>query len=125
MNSISYQVLNLLFLWFLQPKFLGGCFLLFVFLNLSTKNSIFFFFWLLLKMYFSNFLKLVFLFTCQDNHNPFYYLLGRLLQFPFPFFNCIKYSDHLILHLVSSVFFVPFSYVFSHNHSKPFNFLQL
>ena len=68
----------------------------FVFLNLSTKNSIFFL--LLLKMYFSNFLKLVFLFICQNNHNPSYHLLGRLLQFQFPFFSCIKYSDHLILH---------------------------
>lgn len=91
----------------------------------QQRTAFFFFFGFCWKCILAIFLKLVFLFTCQDNHNPFYYLLGRLLQYPFPFFNCIKYSDHLILHLVSSVFFVPFSYVFSHNHSKPFNFLQL
>lgn len=94
-------------------------FCLFVFLNLSTATA---FFLLLLKWCFSYILKLVFLFICQNNYNPSYHLLGRLLQFPFSLVASNTPDLCLVLYFVSNVSFMPFSYVFSHNHSKPFNF---
>lgn len=98
MIPIPYQVLNLLFLCSLETKFPRVVVCLFVYFSFYQQRTAFFFFLLLLKWYFNIVFKLLFLPTYQDGHNPPCQLLGRLLQFPFPFFSCIKYSNHLIRH---------------------------